>query len=216
MALIRNPVTIVQESGGGAEYEEQANDYGTTAIIAGYTTEANTYGQTAITSTQGMPEDYPGPYTVTENGTVPCSGKRMTSDLTVNVAQTDQTPQEFTATLSETADYVYNVPDNVRITKITIPKIKSSDITNLKAGNIRSGVKILDLTGTYASSNEVTPLYINVSQLTSNKIYDATELTARYAGYNPVYVAINGGSTSSISEQESTDDSIEEDMDIIP
>lgn len=85
MALIRNPVTIVQVEGGGAEYEEQANDYGTTAIIAGYTTEANTYGQTAITSTQGMPEDYPGPYTVTANGTVPCSGKRMTSDLTVNV-----------------------------------------------------------------------------------------------------------------------------------
>ena len=86
MALIRNPVTIVQVEGGGAEYEEQANDYGTTAIIAGYTTEANTYGQTAITSMQGMPEDYPGPYTVTANGTVPCSGKRMTSDLTVNVS----------------------------------------------------------------------------------------------------------------------------------
>ena len=48
MALIRNPVTIVQVEGGGAEYEEQANDYGTTAIIAGSTTETNTYGQTAI------------------------------------------------------------------------------------------------------------------------------------------------------------------------
>ena len=50
MALIRNPVTVVQEGGE-------------------------------------LPEEYPGPYTVTENGTVPCNGKRMTSDLTVNVAE---------------------------------------------------------------------------------------------------------------------------------
>ena len=31
-------------------------------------------------------EDYSGPYTVTENGIVPCSNKRMLSDLTVEVA----------------------------------------------------------------------------------------------------------------------------------
>lgn len=68
MAIIRNPITVVQECGSVGERD--------------YSTEANAYGETAIIE---VPTEYTGSYTITENGTVPCSGKKMTADLSVDV-----------------------------------------------------------------------------------------------------------------------------------
>lgn len=48
-------------------------------------------------------EDYSGPYTVTENGVVSCSNKRMLSDLTVNVAAESQDPDGIITTLTDTS-----------------------------------------------------------------------------------------------------------------
>ena len=116
----------------------------------------------------------------------------------MNVEPAAQTPQEFTATLSETEDYVYEVPDNVRITKITIPRIKSSDITNLVASNIKNNVTILGVKGTYTcfSPTEVQPLALKKSEIiasSGNLIYDATG--RGLAGYNPVVIRDDGGGT---------------------
>lgn len=131
MALIKNPVTIVQGVEDSAEYEEQANDYGTTAIIYGYTTEENSYGQTAITKKRGMPEDYPGPYTVTENGIVPCNSKRMTSDLTVNVEPELQSKEVVP---SDSTDMLVG-PDNgyYGLSMVTVKKINAYELTLLNS-----------------------------------------------------------------------------------
>ena len=131
MALIKNPVTIVQGVEDSAEYEEQANDYGTTAIIYGYTTEENSYGQTAITKKRGMPEDYPGPYTVTENGIVPCNSKRMTSDLTVNVEPELQSKEVVP---SDSTDMLVG-PDNgyYGLSMVTVKKINTYELTLLNS-----------------------------------------------------------------------------------
>lgn len=131
MALIKNPVTIVQGVEDSAEYEEQANDYGTTAIIYGYTTEENSYGQTAITKKRGMPEDYPGPYTVTENGIVSCNSKRMTSDLTVNVEPELQSKEVVP---SDSTDMLVG-PDNgyYGLSMVTVKKINTYELTLLNS-----------------------------------------------------------------------------------
>ena len=133
--------------------------------------------------------------TVTDIGEVtPDEGYDGLSKVTVNVGAL--TPQEFTATLSETEDYVYEVPENVRITKITIPKIKASDITNLQAWNIKNGVTILGVNGTYKGPTEVQPLALKKSEIiasSGNLIYDATG--RGLAGYNPVVIRDDGGGT---------------------
>ena len=196
MALIKNPVTIVQGVEDSAEYEEQANDYGTTAIIYGYTTEENSYGQTAITKKRGMPEDYPGPYTVTENGIVSCNSKRMTSDLTVNVEPELQSKEVVP---SDSTDMLVG-PDNgyYGLSMVTVKKINTYELTLLNsyikqvvnagspklfspptngyykyvwlypiaidAADIKKGAEILGVTGTYESSGELQEKTVNPTE----------------------------------------------------
>ena len=107
----------------------------------------------------------------------------------------------------------------MRITKITIPKIKASDITNLEAKNIAYGVKILGITGKHES--RVVEANLDELRLSKATIINSSGNLAYYAssyrldGFNRVLIYDDGGSTFSVSEQESTD-SIGEDGDTIP
>lgn len=159
MAIIRNPVTVVQEGGSAGERD--------------YSTEANAYGETAIIE---VPTEYTGSYTITENGTVPCSGKKMTADLSVNVESSCSDNSEGIVVVYANGGYLINEGSlyGVEISNVTkVDQKTASGVTvtvyKVPAGGVAS---FSDNNKIFGSTN-----YIDEQGVYQTQNYDAEHVS---------------------------------------
>lgn len=152
-----------------------------------------------------------GEQTFTANGEYSASDDELDgySKVIVNVAS-ELEEKEWTVDLTTANGDEIDIPSNVKITKIILPRIE-----NLIAKNVREGVTILDVTGTLdpdtiiANEEDIKPLELSMDMLITKTAggNPYVEYASNHGklGFNPVYISPPSDSSGGSGTQSLTD-----------